>query len=315
LFASKNLADDTRQGYSGIGPTARLSCSFNYLAIRTATEVLVPLSRAKKWVLVGDSKQLPPFQDEALRNKDILERYDLRREEVAESLFGYFERRLPKTCIAALTVQHRMIAPISDMIAHCFYRDQKLACGREDAGRSFAPVLPAPTTWLDTSKVKLRAETETDYQVSNRLECELIRERLQELNRKLARKDRSKDAKRVSVAVLTGYAGQRLLLERTLNPRSPKWTHIEILLNTIDAFQGRQADVAVFSVTRSNDRHRLGFLDEFPRLSVALSRGRDALLIVGDNDFCESIKGENPFRDVIGWIRRTSGCTVEEASR
>jgi superfamily I DNA and/or RNA helicase len=290
-------------------------CIVDEASKATATEVLVPLSRAKKWLLVGDSKQLPPFQDEALRDNEILERFDLRRDDVAESLFGYFERRLPKSCIEALTVQHRMIEPISDMIAHCFYRDQKLECGREDAGQSFAPVLPAPITWLDTSKVKNRGESATDFQVSNRLECEFVRTKLQELNRRLARKDRTKEAKRVSVAVLTGYAGQRLLLERTLNPRSPKWTHIEILLNTIDAFQGRQADVAVFSVTRSNPNRRLGFLGEFPRLNVALSRGRDALLIVGDKEFCASIKGENPFRDVVDWISRTKGCVVQEASK
>ncbi len=303
-----------------VGPRSAADLAFDLCIVdeaskATATEVLVPLSRAKKWLLVGDSKQLPPFQDEALRDKEILERYDLRREEVAESLFGYFERRLPKSCIAALTVQHRMIAPISDMIAHCFYRDQTLECGREDNGRNFSPVLPAPVTWLDTSNLPSRAETESDTGVSNRLECELIRTRLQDLNRRVARQDRKKEGKRVSVAVLTGYAEQRDLLERTLNPLSHKWTHINILLNTVDAFQGRQADMAVYSVTRSNGHGYLGFLNQSPRLNVALSRGRDALLIVGDKRFCAGIHGENPFRDVIDWIGSNDRCIFEVASK
>ncbi|WP_245323408.1 AAA domain-containing protein [Bradyrhizobium stylosanthis] len=303
-----------------VGPRSAADLAFDLCIVdeaskATATEVLVPLSRAKKWLLVGDSKQLPPFQDEALRDKEILERYDLRREEVAESLFGYLERRLPKNCITALTVQHRMIAPISDMIAHCFYPDQTLECGREDNGRSFSPVLPAPVTWLDTSKLPSRGETESDTGVSNRLECELIRTRLQALNRRLARLDRKKEAKKVSVAVLTGYAEQRNLLERTLNPLSHKWTHINILLNTVDAFQGRQADMAIYSVTRSNDSGYLGFLNQSPRLNVALSRGRDALLIVGDKKFCSGINGENPFREVIDWIDWNTQCMVEVAAK
>ncbi|NKM42077.1 protein kinase [Rhizobium laguerreae] len=298
------------------GPRSATDLAFDLCIVdeaskATATEVLVPLSRAKKWILVGDSKQLPPFQDEALRSPKILETYDLRREEIAESLFGYFERRLPKSCVTALTVQHRMIAPISDMIAHCFYRDQKLECGRSDSGKSYKPVLPDPITWFDTSKMKGRREIETDTGVSNRLECELIRAKLQALNAVLNRKDRKKEAKKTSVAVLTGYAEQRYLLERTLNPKSPKWTHIEILLNTVDAFQGRQADIAVYSVTRSNDQGRLGFLNESPRLNVALSRGRDGLLIVGDQSFCAGIQGENPFREVVKWIASSPGCHTE----
>jgi hypothetical protein len=48
-------------------------------------------------------------------------------------------------------------------------------------------------------------------------------------------------------------------------------------------------------------------------LNVALSRGRDALLIVGDKEFCRGIDGDNPFRAVIRWIETSDGCITESA--
>ncbi len=288
-------------------------CIVDEASKATATEILVPLARAKKWVLVGDSKQLPPFQDEALRDPELLEKYDLRPEEVAESLFSYLERRLPKDNVRALRTQRRMIQPISDLISGCFYPQQGLECARGEPDRKFAPALASAVTWMDTSQNPGRGQTtlQDGSGCSNRLECEIINTRLNSLNTMFARRDRSLAKGKISVAVLTGYAEQRAKLERTLNPKSPKWTHLEILLNTVDAFQGRQADIAIYSVTRSNDLGRLGFLKDAPRLNVALSRGRDALVIVGDKEFCRGVHGENPFRDVISWIEKADGCGTE----
>lgn len=290
-------------------------CIVDEASKATATEILVPLSRARRWVLVGDSKQLPPFQDDALRDPELLERYDLRPEEVAESLFSYLERRLPAANVLSLRTQRRMIQPINDLIAGCFYPGQGLDCARGAPDHRFGPALKNAVTWLDTSERSGRQQTAAQIGNGcfNRLECELINTRLKAINRQFARRDKDRLKPRVTIAVITGYADQRAKLERTLNPRSPRWTHIEILLNTVDAFQGRQADMVVYSVTRSNPLGRLGFLKESPRLNVALSRGRDALLIVGDKEFCRGIHGDNPFREVIDWIEDADDCDTETA--
>jgi hypothetical protein len=291
-------------------------CIVDEASKATATEILVPLSRAKRWVLVGDSKQLPPFQDDALRNPEILERYDLRPEEVAESLFSYLERRLPPSNVLALRTQRRMIQPISDLIAGCFYPGAGLECARGAPDIRFPPALSSAVTWLDTSGLPHRQHTQVrgTNGCFNRLECQLIGARLNALNKQFARRDKDRQKPRVIIAVITGYADQRAKLESTINPRSPRWTHIDILLNTVDAFQGRQADMVIYSVTRSQPGGRLGFLKEAPRLNVALSRGRDALLIVGDKEFCRGIDGDNPFRAVIRWIETSDGCITESAA-
>jgi superfamily I DNA and/or RNA helicase len=83
----------------------------------------------------------------------------------------------------------------------------------------------------------------------------------------------------------------------------------------IDAFQGREADIAIFSITRS-EGSRLGFLREMERINVALSRGKELLVIVGDHIFCEEADEiENPLKEVLNYVRgNPADCVlVEEA--
>ena len=55
-----------------------------------------------------------------------------------------------------------------------------------------------------------------------------------------------------------------------------------ILVNTIDGFQGQEADVVVFATTRCNAHSDIGFLDIMRRLNVVLTRPRFACIIIGD---------------------------------
>jgi hypothetical protein len=50
-----------------------------------------------------------------------------------------------------------------------------------------------------------------------------------------------------------------------------------------------------------------------PRLNVALSRGRLGLVIVGDDQFAYSARGDNPFRKVLDYMESGEGCSFEEA--
>src|SRR5206468_11817431 len=62
-------------------------CVFDEASKATATEALVPMVRAKKWVFVGDSRQLPPFEDEVTRNAELQRRFDIDSDTGLESLF------------------------------------------------------------------------------------------------------------------------------------------------------------------------------------------------------------------------------------
>ena len=52
-------------------------CIIDEASKATATESLVPMVQARRWVLVGDQRQLPPFVEEALLRPDILREHEL----------------------------------------------------------------------------------------------------------------------------------------------------------------------------------------------------------------------------------------------
>jgi superfamily I DNA and/or RNA helicase len=108
--------------------------------------------------------------------------------------------------------------------------------------------------------------------------------------------------KTIEIAVIAGYVKQVRAIELAIRDHLHTWQNLVVVCNTVDAFQGREADACIYSVTRANRVGRLGFLREKPRLNVALSRGRDALVIIGDATFCRLCGGENPFRQILDYI-------------
>lgn len=53
--------------------------------------------------------------------------------------------------------------------------------------------------------------------------------------------------------------------------------------STIDSFQGQEADTVLVSLVRSNDEGKIGFLKEYRRMNVLLTRAKSRLIIVGDS--------------------------------
>jgi superfamily I DNA and/or RNA helicase len=107
---------------------------------------------------------------------------------------------------------------------------------------------------------------------------------------------------------------QRERLAAVIEAKRRSWTaYTDIFVNVVDAFQGREADFAIFSVTRSDSRG-LGFLREMERINVALSRGRNYLAIIGDHVFCqEAEERKNPLRNVLDYIRANpNDCFMKE---
>lgn len=283
-------------------------CIIDEASKATATEVLVPIARSRRWILVGDIKQLPPFQDEASRDLAFLEKYDLDTEEIKETLFAYLLRTLPDTNRKLLNIQHRMVKPIGDLISECFYKDVGgIESARDDIDHDLNMVIPKPVTWFTTSKLPNCREQEANKSYSNIAEVNEIIQILSKIN-KMARAVN----KNYTVAVLTGYSEQLKLLNRRSDSELSDWQALTIECNTVDAFQGREADIAIYSITRSNEKGSLGFLKDIERMNVALSRGKVALIIVGDHNFCRSLN-YNPLRTVLEYIEsHPQTCCLQE---
>ena len=55
-----------------------------------------------------------------------------------------------------------------------------------------------------------------------------------------------------------------------------------IAISTVDAFQGSEMDIIIVCTVRANDKNGVGFLSNFQRLNVSITRAKKALIIVGN---------------------------------
>lgn len=310
MVVSSSVVAGTCLGFARV--PGMLSAEFDVCIVdeaskATATEILVSLSRSKRWVLVGDPKQLPPFVEDLLDDPDLLDDYQLDRQSFQTTLLDRFIEALPKECVASLTTQHRMIKPIGDLVSECFY-DGNLNSVRDER-ELFAAALPAPVTWFTTARLPGHHEVFENGTYKNVVEARIVGQWL----RRLAFMARTA-GKRLTVGVISAYAGQCVELQRTIAKVQKELGTLSVECNTVDAFQGREADICVYSVTRCNDRGTIGFLRDVRRMNVALSRGRVGLVIVGDHQFCRGATNPNPLHTVLDYIERhPRDCKVEEA--
>jgi hypothetical protein len=84
----------------------------------------------------------------------------------------------------------------------------------------------------------------------------------------------------LSMAVIAMYAEQVERLRQALGRRRFKRT---VKIDTVDSFEGREEDIVVISLVRSNERGRIGFLRVPNRLNVAISRAKRMVACIGDS--------------------------------
>lgn len=284
-------------------------CIIDEASKATATEALVPLVRARRWVVVGDSRQLPPFEEQALRDPQLMKRFELEPSEAGETLFERLRRSLPSSNQVTLRRQYRMVPALGNLISACFY-DGEL----ESEDRPVDPVIAAtfgvPVVWLSTRSMADRREQAALQGYVNPGEARIIFDEIERLQQEASRMESTR-----SVLVLSAYAGQVRFLGRTFDQSRHALDRLEIECGTVDSVQGREADVVMFSVTRSNDLERAGFLRELARINVALSRAREALVIVGDDEFVRHASGGDPLRRVLNYVvQHTDDCLLRSAT-
>jgi superfamily I DNA and/or RNA helicase len=292
MLASAQVVAGTCIGLAGVRGIDQVTfdlCIVDEASKATATEILVPMSRGRKWIIVGDPAQLPPF----FEDDSITQLEDFDEQEVRNTLLDRFLEGLPEHSKAVLTRQHRMVKGIGDLVSQVFYKGV-LESPKTKADVTLTGAFPKPVTWLSTTELPDRRETRRGQSYSNDIECRLVRDVLGKIDFVASRRKKVYD-----VAVIAGYVAQVKALQDVIRDGQHEWSGIKVTCSTVDAFQGCEAEVCIYSVTRSNPENRLGFLRERERLNVALSRGRSALVIVGDDEFCRAAEGQNPFGKVL----------------
>ncbi len=90
-----------------------------------------------------------------------------------------------------------------------------------------------------------------------------------------------------SVGIITPYSAQVALIKSMMSQDADfvklvRDHEVSIEVNSVDAFQGRECDVILFSAVRSNRRNNVGFLCDWRRMNVALTRAKSGLILFGD---------------------------------
>jgi hypothetical protein len=279
---------------------------------------LIPLVRGRRFILVGDHLQLQPVLSDA-EEQLRLEPAVARSSAIGKSLFAWLrERRFPEAATVFLDEQNRMHPVIAGLISEVFY-DGRLRSGPRAPRRSAdVPIFPASVTWVDTRGLHgLREARGRGASLMNVPEARLVAT--------IARHVMGTTSGELDVGVIAAYAEQTALLRRILrgsgvgsrehvrvagfgdggrrrpsaNSQLPAPSSRSLEIDTVDAFEGREKDVVIVSLVRSNRRRDIGFLRLMQRINVALSRARRLLIIVGD---ASTLRGSY-FDRIIRYVR------------
>lgn len=239
---------------------------------------LIPLLKVGRAVLAGDHKQLPP----TVLNLDA-ERKGLS--------WTMFERllQLYGDCIKSLLeVQYRMHRDIMDFPNREFY-DGKVHAHRSVEAHTLADIdgyYPSrgprsgdismvldpsvPLVFVDIGGRKGEKTPTGSTSKRNKGEAKLVTD--------IVNSFLGAGLKPKHMAVITPYDAQVGLLRSMLAGK--EYDHLEI--GSVDGFQGREKEVVILSLVRSNDRGDLGFLTDLRRLNVSITRAKRKLVVVGD---------------------------------
>ena len=255
----------------------------------TPLEMLMPLMRARRSVLVGDHRQLPPLfqegadaqtfsdvvdeaEDDGSDTRTALTRHNLRRFErmVTASLFKSHFEGADNAIRARLEVQFRMHPQIMSMVNH-FY-EQRLKCGLADpdvlrahrltlTDRDDRPVVEAGdhVLWVDTSRdLEDRPHREdVDDQGrdtrSNQLEAELIAHTLAQIDKQCAMTGYSPQRRR-QVGVVSFYQRQCRLIRDAIRAVRPsgRFDCLDVEVNTVIRYQGKEKSIILVSLVRND---------------------------------------------------------------
>ncbi|MBL0348942.1 MAG: AAA family ATPase [Elusimicrobia bacterium] len=233
----------------------------------------VPILLAQKIVLAGDPLQLPPtiYSKEAAAAG------------LKTTLMERLQPELPENLQALLRVQYRMNETIMRFSSERFYEGKLIAdeSVRDHDALGLPHVQPTDLTqgtlvFVDTAGTGY-AETWNELLDSRENEGEA---RLAAL---LWEELEGAGIRREWTAVISPYGAQVRMLRGFL----PKGIEV----GTVDGFQGREKEVVIVSLVRSNEKAEVGFLSDTRRMNVAMTRARRLLIVIGDS----ATIGQHPF--------------------
>jgi ATP-dependent RNA/DNA helicase IGHMBP2 len=258
---------------------------FEYVIIDEAAQALEPstwlvISKADKVILCGDHFQLPPTVKLDMQNggkelmKTLMER--VLEDEVSSHL---------------LTEQYRMHDVIKEFSNQKFYHGKLSTPTLVQAQRD----QEQPILFIDTAGCGYEEENDPSSQsLMNKGEIEITQKLIQHYSLEGQWKNYQ------SLGIISPYSAQVKHLKTSIK----EVENLQTKISTIDAYQGQEADVIIISLVRNNEQGEIGFLNDYRRMNVALTRAKQQLIIIGDSS---TITKHKFYADLFNFIENHNG--------
>ncbi|WP_457640246.1 IGHMBP2 family helicase [Persephonella sp.] len=270
---------------SGAGSEFLMEKEFDVVFIDEASQAtepscLIPVIKGKKLVMAGDHKQLPP----TVLHPDAVE--------LSFTMFERFIKLYPENSYM-LKVQYRMNDTIKEFPSQEFYggllvsapevKDRKLSDITGTAGNT--PITDdTPVVFIDTEGRLTEKRKKGSKSKYNPEEGKLVKEIVKQL--------KNAGVSPADIGIITPYKDHEEYLRKIIP---------DVEVKTVDGFQGREKEVVIISLVRSNPEEEIGFLDDLRRLNVALTRAKRKLIVVGD---AKTLSSNRTYMKFIDFVKR-----------
>ncbi|TVR87502.1 MAG: AAA family ATPase [Saprospirales bacterium] len=259
---------------------------FNYCVIDEAAQALqgacwIAMLKAQKIILAGDPWQLPP----------TVKSREAEKTEFGKTLLDLAISKFPRLYL--LNTQYRMNNIIMGLSNEWFYRG-KLKAHESVANHQISTDKEAREAieFIDTAGCgffeKQNPETKSYH---NKDEYLIIREHLEPLLHA-----EYVDAPQMSI--ISPYSAQVQFITEEMEEDSPAFP---VTVATIDSFQGQERDIVYITLVRSNEEQQIGFLRDYRRMNVAMTRAKKKLILVGDS---ATLAGDEFYETLLHYIEK-----------
>ena len=245
----------------------------------TELSTLIPLlHHCEQLVLIGDHKQLPPtiISSEAIKlglNKSLFERL--------------YEFQI-NSC--QLDTQYRMHSSLFEFSSKEFY-DNKIVSGIKNENRILTKI-KFPNQDYNIMFINVNGNEQIESKTNscfNDMEVNKVINIIQKIQNDILDK---------SIGIITPYDSQKNKIKKAIFDN--KINDENIIVDTIDGFQGMERDIIIVSLVRCNDSGKIGFVNDSRRVNVLLTRAKYALIVIG-NENC--YKNNGIWKKWIGFVK------------
>ncbi|WP_456472442.1 IGHMBP2 family helicase [Methanocaldococcus sp.] len=285
---SKEIADEIIKEADVIVSTNSMAGSevlkdyfFNTVVIDEGSQAmepscLIPIIKGEKLVMAGDHKQLPPT---VLSDN----------EELKKTLFEKLIKKYPEFS-SILEIQYRMNEKIMEFPNKMFYNNKLKAAESvknitlldlvkeeeiDEEDKGIINKIPVQFFHIDGEERRDK-DSPSYYNVEEA-------NKVLEVVKKLVKYN-------IPTSVITPYDAQVRYIRRLFEDNN-----IDVEVNTVDGFQGRENEAIVISFVRTKN---FGFLKDLRRLNVAITRAKRKLILIGNKDL---LSKDRVYNEMIKW--------------